>query len=103
VDQECAYFIIAHFVRMALAMEKDIAFDPVDVCLLRAVGIMFQRQLFADLVKKFDLGALVPLASKMTLLSSDGNHDQVRRVMDIIENFPLNTLYRCDNRKICSS
>jgi hypothetical protein len=23
--------------------------------------------------------------------------------MDIIENFPLNTLYRCDNRKICSS
>ena len=88
---------------MTLFVEKDVTLDPMYVGFLGTVGIMFQAQLFADLVEEFDSGHAVPLASKMTLLYSDGNHDQDRRVMDIIENFPPNTLYRCDKRKFPSS
>jgi hypothetical protein len=39
----------------------------------------------------------------MTLLYSDGNRDQDRRVRDMIESFPPNTLYSCDKRKFLSS
>ena len=47
--------------------------------------------------------ASVPLACKMILLYSDGNHSQDRRVLDNIENFPHNTLYSGDKRNFPSS
>ena len=47
--------------------------------------------------------ASVPLASKMILFYSDGNHDQDRRVRDIIESFPPKTLYSGDKRNFLSS
>ena len=42
----------AHFVGMALAVEEDVARDPGDVGLFRAVGVVFQAQGVAHLVQK---------------------------------------------------
>jgi hypothetical protein len=36
-------------------MEKDEAFDPVDVCLFRLQRIMFKADRFADAVEQFAL------------------------------------------------
>jgi RNA polymerase sigma-70 factor, ECF subfamily len=41
---------IAHFDRVTLIMEEDIALDPVKIGFLCPIGIMFQAQLLANLV-----------------------------------------------------
>ena len=53
VDQKCAYFIIAHFVRMALVMEKDILAHPADVGLFGSERIVAVAKEFAVLVEQF--------------------------------------------------
>jgi hypothetical protein len=39
---------------MTLVMEKNVAFNPVEVGFLCTVGIMFQAKLFTNLVEEFD-------------------------------------------------
>ena len=53
VGQECFYFGSAHFGRMAHAVEKDVALDPVDVGLLGADRAMLEADGVANLIQKF--------------------------------------------------
>jgi hypothetical protein len=56
MGQECLYFGGAHFGRVAHVVEKDVAFDPANVGLLGANGLVLEADGVADLVQQF-LGA----------------------------------------------
>ncbi len=53
VGKESLDFWCAHFAGVTFVMEEDEAFDPVDVGFFGAIGIVFEAQGFADLVKQF--------------------------------------------------
>ena len=53
VGDEGANFDFAHVFGVAFFMEEDVAFDPVCVGLLGAVGVMFGAEGVADLFHEF--------------------------------------------------
>ena len=51
--EKCFYLGPAQFLRMTLLVEKDKALDPVDIGLLRSVGILLQAQGLKHAVEQF--------------------------------------------------
>ena len=56
----------AHFPRMAFVVEEDVAFDPVNIGLLGADGVVFAPDGLTDLVKEL-LGAFLHYASRIAV------------------------------------
>lgn len=54
--EEGANVLFAHFVRVAFAVEEDVAPDPIDVGLLGPNAVMLDPQMPADPVEQFGLG-----------------------------------------------
>lgn len=52
VTEESGYLGFPHFRRMALAVEEDVAFNPLDIGLLGAQAIMTNSKCIADLVQQ---------------------------------------------------
>jgi hypothetical protein len=55
VCDEFLEFGYAQLARMALVMKKDVAFDPIDVTLLRPIGIMLGADGIPNLIEQFFL------------------------------------------------
>lgn len=53
VGDKCADFLDAKVFWVLLFMKDDVAFDPVDIGLFGAVGVVFGAQGFLDLLKQF--------------------------------------------------
>src|SRR5919106_6195714 len=51
MSEKLGDFFFAHFVRMAFAVEKNEAANPIDVGLLGADGVMFHAQMPSDAIK----------------------------------------------------
>ena len=60
VNQKSLNFGSAHLSRMALAVEENVALDPIQVGFFGTIGIMFQTQRITHLVEKFFSHGLTP-------------------------------------------